>query len=143
MIKRTKKLKKTGTSPVSKTKKRIQALLRERAIERDGGCILRHDPDAAGKCGGYTKVGELILQGEHLNSRAHGVSFAEMDNIVCLCRNHHIFFKKKEPFLYQILVRAHIGERRWEKVEAWMKDKTPHRMTAKEWVNVEDSLKTK
>jgi len=131
------KKKKPSSPTVAQVKKRIQALLRERAIKRDGGCILRHYTDAAGRCGK-----KLVLQAEHLNGRSHANSFAEMDNIVCLCSAHHLFFKKREPFLYQILVRAHIGEKRWAKIEAWTQDRSEHRKTKKEWLAIEESLKT-
>lgn len=132
-------IKKKGSSPTALLKEKIQAKLRDNAIERDGGCILRHYPES-GRCGGYRNDGELILQAEHLNNRQHSVSFGDMDNIVCLCKNHHIFFKKREPVLYWILIRAHIGEERWEKVEKWTKDRSPHRMTAYDWEQVLESL---
>jgi hypothetical protein len=51
----------------------IQALLRELAIARDGGCVLSRYTEA-GSCGDRTKSNELILQAEHLNSRKHAVS---------------------------------------------------------------------
>ena len=37
---RTKRLRTTGKSETAQTKKRIQALLRELALGRDGGCVL-------------------------------------------------------------------------------------------------------
>lgn len=136
---RTTKVPKKGKSASSVLKTRIQALIRLRVIERDGGCILRHYPDA-GACGGYRGDGELILQGEHLNGRANSVSYGELDNIVCLCSHHHIFFKRQQPGRYWILVRKHIGEERWHKVEAWILDRSPHRSTKSDWERVVDNL---
>lgn len=133
------KLAKRSKSPSSKAKERIQALLRLRAIERDGGCVLRNYPEA-GKCGGYTKNGDLILQAEHLNGRANSVSYADMDNIVCLCLNHHFFFKKRESALYWSLIEKIIGQTRWQKVQKWIRDKTPHYMNTKDWLDAEERL---
>lgn len=140
-MKRSASLRKTGKSPVALLKKRIQALLRERVIERDGGCVLRNSP-IAGSCGGYRNDGELILQAEHLNGRSHAVSYGDLDNIVCLCKNHHLFFKKREPLLYWTLIEEIVGPKRWEKIQAWVKDKTPHRMYAQDWLDVAESLET-
>jgi hypothetical protein len=142
-----KKLARTGRlatrskSSVSTTKERIQSLIRARAIERDGGCVLRHYAEA-GECGWLTKDGELILQGEHLNGRSNSVSYGEMENIVCLCINHHFNFKKYHSNLYWILIRRHLGEKRWKKVEGWILDRSAHRFTALDWKRVEEALST-
>lgn len=133
-------LRRKSISPVSKAKERIQALLRQRAIERDGGCVLRTRP-IAGHCGPTKSDGELILQGEHLNGRANSVSYAEMDNIVCLCLNHHFFFKKRQPALYWILIEEIIGPKRWEKVKGWIQDKSTHRTSLSDWLRLEQELK--
>src|SRR5665213_940960 len=45
-------LRKSSKTPVALCKIRIQPLVRETAIIRDGGCVLRHYPEA-GACGGY------------------------------------------------------------------------------------------
>jgi len=132
-------LKRKGRTSSAKAKERIQTLIRKRAIERDGGCVLRHYPEA-GRCGPIKESGEPVLQAEHLNNRAHSISYADMDNIVCLCSSHHLFFKKREPFLYWLLIRTHIGEKRWAKVEEWTKDRSPHRMFAADWLRLEESL---
>lgn len=124
------------------SKENIQALLRERVIERDGGCVLRLKT-ASGECGGYTNDGDLILQAEHLNGRANSVSYAELDNIVCLCMRHHIFFKRQNPALYWILIRQVLGEKRWGKVQAWILDRSPHRVHAAEWEAKEKALSQK
>lgn len=52
-------LRQNSKSPVAQIKVRIQALIREIAILRDGGCALRFYPEA-GLCGGYgPKSGKL------------------------------------------------------------------------------------
>ncbi len=133
-------LRRKSKSPSAKAKDRIQGLIREKVIERDGGCVLRHY-DEAGECYMYRSDGELILQAEHLNGRANSVSYAELDNIVCLCKGHHFFFKKRQPALYWVLIRKHLGEKRWKKVEKWILDKTPHHMVTADWLEIEEKLK--
>lgn len=102
-------------------------------IARDNGCVLRFYPEA-GDCGGYTKAGDLILQAEHLVTRANSASFAELDNVVCLCQRHHGYFKPQHSLLYWSLIERHIGPERWRKVQAWLHDARPHRMTERDWV---------
>ena len=73
-------LRQHSKSEIAQAKVRIQALLREIAIKRDGGCILRLYPDA-GQCGGFApKSGHLILQAEHLNTRERNISYGDMRN---------------------------------------------------------------
>jgi len=136
---RKKPLRKKSKSTSAKAKERIQAKIRLLVIRRDGGCILRHYSEA-GQCGGYNKDGELILQGEHLNGRANSVSYGEPENIVCLCQYHHIFFKKQQNALYWVLVRNHVGEKRWKKVQAWIMDRSSHRMFTADWIELENKL---
>ena len=112
-------MRKVAISDTNTIKAKIQATLREIVIIRDKGCILRKSP-IAGKCGGFRKDGELILQAEHLNSRIHSISFADPRLVVCLCQRHHIFWKPQEPALYNDLVRKIIGEQRcnlWDRVK--------------------------
>lgn len=125
-------VRKNGKTTVSVLKRQIQAKIRERVIERDGGCILRHYPEA-GACGGFNGNGDLILQGEHLNGRANSVSYGELDNIVCLCQYHHIFFKRQNPARYWVLIQRYLAPERWSKVQAWILDRTPHRFTKSDW----------
>lgn len=130
----------SGKSPVSLCKKRIQALLREIAIKRDKGCIMRHYPEA-GSCGGYGKKSKkLILQAEHLNSRERNFSFGDMRNIVLLCKHHHFNFKKKKGLLYWSLIRKHIGEKRWAWVEGAVHDQKIYKMSLSDWNLIEISL---
>lgn len=126
--------------PVSLCKKRIQALLREAAILRDGGCVLRNMPEA-GRCGSRaTKDGHLILQAEHLVSRERSVSFGDMRNIVCLCERHHGYFKQKSGRLYWELIKRVIGPERWAWIKKVEADHKPYRMTLWDWEKVEINL---
>ena len=108
-------------------KKDIQALVRQIAIIRDGGCVLRHFPEA-GQCGWLRNDGQLILQGEHLVTRSNSSSYGDMRNIVCLCAHHHGHFKPQYSRLYWSLIRKYIGEERWNWIERVEADKTPHKM---------------
>lgn len=136
-LKRKRPLRKSGKSSVSQLKRSIQGRLRECAIERDGGCVLRHYsrsmPQSYTECGPFRSDGELILQAEHLVGRSNSASYADMDNIVCLCMRHHFYFKQQHGALYWELVRKHIGEERWEKVQEWERDTQPHRKTKWDW----------
>lgn len=134
-------LRKHGKSEVARCKVRIQALARQIAILRDGGCVLRHYPEA-GACGGYgPKSGALILQAEHLNTRARNISFGDMRNIVCLCQRHHGYFKEQNGRLYWELIEKIIGPTRW----AWLKqveaDRRSYTYGAYEWGMIELALK--
>lgn len=140
-LKRTKGLRaqgKTGTAPV---KKRIQALLRELVIHRDGGCILRKYPES-GACGGYGPVsGLLILQAEHLRSRAYSSTYADPRNIVCLCSHHHGHWKERNSALYWDIIRRHLGEGGWGWLQFALRDTKAHRMTEWDWEKQAIALK--
>lgn len=105
-------LRSLGKSERSKQLRRIQDLLRQIAIKRDGGCILCNHPET-GRCGGYTSAGRLILQAEHLVSRSNMATFGDMRNIVCLCQRHHIFWKPQNSQKYWELIEKIIGTERW------------------------------
>lgn len=92
-MKRT-KLKARGTSETSVIKEKIQAILREIVIIRDGGCIFRDcllSPIFYGlpQCNGYRKDGELILQADHLITRSNSATYADTRLVVCVCKGHH------------------------------------------------------
>lgn len=135
-------LRQKGKSDVAKTKDRIQALLRQLAIHRDGGCVLRHYKDEAGNCGGYApKSGHLILQAEHLITRSNSVSYADMRNIVCLCQHHHGNFKPQHSRLYWELIERHIGPERWAFIKACEAERfKAHRTTLYDWTKIELAL---
>jgi hypothetical protein len=71
------KLRVQGEGETAEVKQQIQALLREIAIVQDGGCILPHYT-GSGACGGYRRDAQLILQAEHLVTRANSVSYADL-----------------------------------------------------------------
>lgn len=137
-IQRKTRLRKKSLGAVPKTKDRIQALLRAIAIKRDGGCVLRNYRIAA--CGGYTKSGELILQAEHLVTRANSISYADMRNIVCLCAYHHGRWKPQYSRLYWELIEKIIGPERWAWVKTVENDPTPYRFTEYDWQKLEIAL---
>lgn len=133
-------LNKKGKSETSKAKRRIQNLLRQTVIKKDGGCILRHYPEA-GACGGWMNDGELVLQAEHLNSRERSFTFGDLRNIVCLCKNHHIFFKKRHGALYWDLIRQHIGKERWAWFQKVSRDTKSYPFSIYDWGKIEMALK--
>ena len=122
---------------VSELKKKIQAKLREKAIERDKTCVVGQHPSSLPpqwlRCGRYRKDGQMVVQAEHLVTRANSASFADMDNIILLCSNHHGYFKPQHGWLYWEIVRFHIGEKRWNKIKKWELDHTPHHMVTADW----------
>ena len=148
-LKRRTPLRKSGASKrpksdqdtVSHCKARIQALLREIVMIRDGGCVLRQFPEEAGACGGYRKDGQLILQAEHLVTRANSISYGDLRNIVCLCQRHHGFFKPQHSRLYWELIEHIVGYKTWDWIKAVEKDKRPHRTTLWDWQKIELSLR--
>lgn len=130
-------LRKKGQSPTALAKDEIQDLLRAIVIIRDGGCFLRNFYEVAGRCGGWRNDGELILQADHINSRAFSVSYADTRNVLCLCRTHHGFWKDRNPATYMVLARQYIienfGENHWKWVERVLIDRKPYLMTAWDW----------
>lgn len=112
------RLRLVGVGSASTMKRRIQAILRQIAILRDGGCIFRV---VLGKCSGP-------LQAEHLNSRTHAHTFGDTRNIVCLCQYHHIFWKPQNSRLYWELIEQHLGKAKWEWLKLAEADKSPHKV---------------
>jgi hypothetical protein len=132
-IKRTKRIKVAGTSETADLKVRIQELVREIVIKRDGGCILRNICGIPA-CNGYRKSdGELILQADHLITRANSATYADTRLIVCVCQGHH-GWKKWHKEEYDALVKSVIGGDRamlWARCEedSWR----PNRTSAYDW----------
>ena len=118
-------------SPVSATKRRIQALLRELAIRRDKTCVL-------GKFG-LTGACSGPLQAEHLNGRSNSHTFGDMRNIVLLCQRHHILWKPHNSRLYWELIEQIVGTERWK----WLKlaEANNYRPFKQDWTLVEIALK--
>jgi len=131
-------LRKKGKSDVSKTKERIQKLLRQLAIKRDGGCVLRDRLHLLPP--GYQSCND-VLQAEHLVTRASSGSFGDMRNIVCLCSHHHLHFKPQHSQLYWEHIKEVLGEERWEWYKRARDDWSPHPMKLWDWEKLEYSLK--
>lgn len=126
------RLKTKGTSPTALFKEQIQAILREIVIKRDGGCIFRHyqfdiTPQYR-KCGGYRKDGELILQAEHLHTRANASSFSDTRLVICICQRHHIYYKPQHSDEYYRIVKKHIGPARTKLLQAVQEDRSAHKV---------------
>lgn len=121
-------LNKIGKGTSATIKRRIQAILREIVILRDGGCILRL---VLGNCSGP-------LQAEHLNSRVHAHTFADTRNIVCLCQYHHIFWKPQNSRRYWELIEQHLGPTKWKWLKLAEANHTPHKI---DWTLMEIALK--
>lgn len=129
-LKKKTKLKLRSTSERSVLKEKIQAALRKIGILRDGGCFARHYPEM-GKCGGFTKDGVLILQFDHLNSRAHAVSYSDSRLGVTACVRHHIYFKRQYPSEYEKCATDFIGPERAALLGKVRADKSPHKVDLK------------
>ena len=57
-------------------------------------------------------------------SRARGVSFGDMRNIVCLCQRHHGYFREQIDRLYWELTEEIIGQARWEWIKRVERDQS-------------------
>jgi hypothetical protein len=132
-------LRRMSDSPSAVAKRNIQDLLRELAILRDGGCVLRHYPEA-GACSGYRQDGELILQAEHLVTRSNSVSYGDMRNIVCLCRHHHGHWKPEHSLRYWQLIERHIGPERWAWLQRVLDDHKTYPFRVGDWKAIEIAL---
>lgn len=125
-LKRT-KLNVKGHSETSFVKQEIQDVVREIVIIRDGGCVLK-DIYGIPQCNGYRKDGELVLQADHLITRANSATYADTRLIVCLCKGHHGWkeFHKEEydNLLKELLPIGRV--RLWEKCQkdSWRPKKT-------------------
>lgn len=145
-MKRT-KLRVAGVSSTTELKKEIQCLVREIVMARDGGCIFRNEPGHI--CTGYANDGHLVLQADHLCSRAHSETFADTRLIVCVCKGIHGWksvganLRKSQ---YDERVKRLISP---ERVELWEKCErnrfNSYKMGASDWkmeiVNLKSELK--
>lgn len=126
------KLKMRSDSDTSLLKERIQDTLRLLVMLRDGGCILRNVYGIPG-CNGHKKNGELVLQADHLITRANSATYADSRLVVCVCKGHH-GWKKYHENQYNEVVKKVIEPERvllWEKCEAERWRATP--MGAYDW----------
>lgn len=114
----TKKIRRTlrrkSKSDVATAKDEIQGLVRQIVIVRDGGCILRHIRRCGGEVSPY-----VVLQADHLVTRANSATYDDTRLIVCLCRDCHGWkhWHKEE---YDELVRSVLPPERvalWDRAE--------------------------
>jgi hypothetical protein len=133
-------LNKRGKSEVSLCKQRIQDLLRAIVIKRDGTCFLARYPQA-GACGGWTKTGELILQADHIISRERSATYADTRNVVCVCKNHHLYWKKRNPHAYSTFVNDFIGPERAEWIAKAEADNKIYHFVLHDWLKLEAALR--
>jgi len=149
-LQRRTKIRAASTSDSAVLKEQIQALVRAIVIIRDGGCILRAYADRYRdfpQCNGYTKSDELILQADHLVTRANSATYADIRLIVCLCKGHHAWKSKggnARKSEYDQIVKALIEPERvalWEacEKESWR----AHRTYTSDWQKEVAFLKTK
>lgn len=131
-IKRYTKVKVKSHSATAGIKDDIQDMVRAIVIKRDGGCIFRADTNSP-HCGGWRKDGELILQADHLETRANAATYADTRLIVCVCKGHH-GWKKWNEGRYNEIVRSLIEPYRvalWDKAHAARYQ--PHRKYTYDW----------
>lgn len=130
-LKRGGKLRARADTDTNRIKEDIQETVRAIVIARDGGCVARNA--FWHRCGGYRKDGQLILQADHLLTRANAATYSDTRLIVCVCKGLHGWkqYNKEE---YDQRIRPLIGEARcelWDK----MHDERykPRRMTTYDW----------
>jgi hypothetical protein len=77
-------------------------------IQRDGGCVFRFYPEA-GACGSRpTKDGYLILQFDHLNTRARNISFGKSSpRRLCMRAASHLLEAAAFRRVHENRARAH------------------------------------
>jgi hypothetical protein len=106
-----------GISETATIKDEIQNTIRDIVIARDGGCILRNY--LGHSCNGFAKDGHLILQADHLITRANSATYADTRLIVCVCKGAH-GWKKWHQKEYDALVATLISPERvavWKRAE--------------------------
>jgi hypothetical protein len=150
-LKRKTPLRANGKSDTALTREHIQAELRRIVIERDGGCIFQK-PLMDGRslgipyCGGYAKDGHLILQADHLLTRANSATFADPRLVVAVCKAHHgwkSLGSNRNKAQYDAAVRAILPADRVALWDACEKDSwRPHRTYASDWALELAYLKT-
>lgn len=114
------KLRKQSKSPTAQCKQRIQNLLREIVMARDGGCILRF----VRPCGG--EIGQATIQADHLLPRSNSATYADSRLVVCVCKSCH-GWKQWWKEEYDALVKTILPKDRvalWDRCE---KERQAHR----------------
>jgi hypothetical protein len=134
-----------GHSDTARLKEAIQVALRRIVIARDGGCILRDSYDVS-SCGGYAKDGHLILQADHLVTRANSATFADPRLVVAVCKAHHGWKSvgsNRNKAQYDAAVRSVLSEERVKLWDACERDSwRPVRTSASDWATELADLKT-
>lgn len=127
-------------SPVTQCKDRIQSVLREIAIKTYGKCVLSKYRET-GVCGPRRKDGQIIVQAEHLVSRARSVSYADMRNIVLLCKRHHGYWKTQNSRRYWEIIEEIIGPERWKWIKKVEADQRGYNFQLYDWEKLEIGLR--
>lgn len=83
-MKRGGRLRTTSNSEGAKTKKRIQALLREIVMVRDKSCIL-----SGVRCGAILGHSGVVWQADHLVTRSNSATYGDSRFVVLICRDCH------------------------------------------------------
>lgn len=122
-----------GHSDTATTKRNIQALLRQIVMIRDKGCILRN----ARHCGGTLDTAGVVIQADHLISRANSATYGDSRLVVCVCKGCHAWKSlgsNRNKGQYDALVKTILPAERvalWERCEeeSWR----PSRVGASDW----------
>ena len=93
-------------------------------------------------CNGYTKAGELVLQADHLITRANSATYADTRLIVCVCKGHHGWKKYHEREYNALLKERVLPPDRVALWDACERDSwRPVRTSAYDWLKTEIALK--
>lgn len=122
-------------SELGKVKKHIQEILLARVRARDGGCIFRTvaGTDGIPPCQGPTTA-------DHIEPRWKGSTFADPENVVCVCWLHHFRWKPQNAQKYTQFVRNYIGEERYQHIVKKARKRIAPRTTG-EWEVVAENLR--
>lgn len=131
------KIRVQGHDDTEEVKRRIQALLREYVMIRDGGCILRNFRF----CNGVP--GLAALQADHLITRTNSATYADHRLVAWVCRSCHTWKslggnlrKGQDDAPVKRLIPVERAAL-WERCEA---DNRPHRMYLSDWKALEIGL---
>ena len=113
-----------------KVKLKIQKELLRLCRQRDKECVLRDM--GVGRCGGVTSA-------DHIITRQISRTFAELDNIVCLCWYHHFQWKPSNPTIYTKLIKEIIGEAKFNYIHQIAKEEAHYTIT--DWLQKQEELK--
>ena len=130
-------LRRKSKSASALLKDKIQALVREIVMKRDGGCVLREKRH----CGAVLGLPGHVFQADHLITRSNSATFADTRLIVCVCKSCHAWkslggnMRKKQ---YDDLVKTVIPK---ERVALWeLAEENSWRATKVDWALEEIAL---